>query len=168
MIAMTRQLLDRGRRAGVPIVYVRVCRPPGHDGLVASDGLLAAVKQAGALIDGNPGAEVVIEPAPAQGDTVVSHRTMSPFVGGNLDAVLRELEVDTVLLAGVATNVIVEEVARGAVNRGWNAIVVADCCAAATRAAHDASIDTLGRLATEIVDLRAAVAMLDAAEEGVS
>lgn len=163
VVPATRALIDGAREVGVPVIYVRVCWAEGHPGLVANNGLFAAVKEMGALVDGTAGADVIPALAPREGDDVVSHQTMSPFVGGDLERVLRERGVETVLLAGVATNVVVDEVARGAVNRAFNAVVVADCCAAATRAAHDAAVETLGLLATEVTDLQSVLGRIGAA-----
>ena len=51
----------------------------------------------------------------------------------------------------MATNITVEGTARDAVNLGYRAVIVSDACAAATDAAHDATLETfslLGQTAT--------------------
>ena len=160
VIERTATLLEAARVGGLPVVYVRVCWPEGHEGLVVNNGLMGAVKESGALIDGSPGAAIIDALAPHPDDAVVPHQAMNPFVAGDLEAVLRERGIDTLLLAGVATNVIVEDVARVAGSLGLYPVVVADCCAAASTEAHDASIETLGLLATAVVDLATATDQL--------
>ena len=44
------------------------------------------------------------------------------------------------MLAGVATNFVVEGTAREACDRGYNVVVVGDCCASVSQEAHDAAL----------------------------
>ena len=46
------------------------------------------------------------------------------------------------LLTGVATNFVVEGTAREAVDRGYNVLVVGDCCASMSQDAHDSALTT--------------------------
>jgi nicotinamidase-related amidase len=143
----TRTLLATARSAGAPVVHVRVCFRPGYPDLLVNNQLLAAVKATGALVDGEDGAEIIDALAPEPPDAVISHRRLTAFHGTELDTLLRIRNVDTLLLTGVATNITVEGTAREAINLGYRTIVVADCCAAADQAAHDASLATLAFIA---------------------
>lgn len=100
-----------------------------------------------ALVDGDRGAEFIDALRPAPGDIVVSHRRLTAFHGTELDTLLWIRRIETLVLTGVATNITVEGTAREAINLGYRTIVVADCCAAADQAAHDASLATLGMIA---------------------
>jgi nicotinamidase-related amidase len=57
-------------------------------------------------------------------------QTLSPFNGTALDQYLRNMDIENLVLAGVTTNGAVETTARNAGDRGFNAIVAADACAA--------------------------------------
>ena len=46
------------------------------------------------------------------------------------------------LLCGVATNFVIEGTARDAVDRGYNVVIVADCCASLSQESHDAALNT--------------------------
>ena len=44
---------------------------------------------------------------------------------------------------GVATNFVVEGTAREAADRGYNVVVVGDCCSSMSQEAHDAALNTV-------------------------
>ena len=58
--------------------------------------------------------------------------------------------ITTLVLAGVATNVIVEGTARDASNLGFRTYVLSDCCSAADDATHESSLATLGLLTSGV------------------
>lgn len=147
VVDRTRTVLDTARRAGMPVVYTRVCFRPGYPDLLVNNQLLDSVRAAGALVDGEEGAEIIDSLPPEPVDTVVSHRRLTAFHGTELDTLLRLHDTETLLLTGVATNITVEGTAREAINLGYRTIVISDCCAAADHAAHDASLSTLAVIA---------------------
>jgi len=57
-----------------------------------------------------------------------------------LDYYLGSEGVDTVLVCGFATNVCVEGTARGAHERGYDVVLVEDCCAAFSPEQHEAGV----------------------------
>jgi ureidoacrylate peracid hydrolase len=90
---------------------------------------------------GTWGAEVLAEmPHP---DYVVEKTRYSGFHNTALDALLRGLDIDTVYLAGVITNMCVEATARDAFHRDFRFVVMSDCVSGFNRKLHDASLETL-------------------------
>lgn len=139
-------LLGAARHTGIPVVYTRVAFSPDYSDLVPNSPLLQGVQQGGSLKDGSALAEIITPLAPRAGDTVITHTT----VGGmtpELHSMLSQRNVDTLLFAGVATNVSVEGTARAAVDLGYKVFLVEDACSAATQEAHQASLDSLSLLA---------------------
>lgn len=161
-IGRTARLLGAARSAGCLVVYTRVCFRPGYPDLVANGHLLAGCQAAGALVDGEWGAEVLDELAPTRGDVTVSHRRISGFWGSDLHTVLQARGVQTVLLTGVATNLTVLNTAFDAVNAGYRTVVVTDCCSAATPQAHEEAIGTIAVIG-ETTDTTALAATLPGA-----
>lgn len=72
---------------------------------------------------------------------VVKNR-YSAFISGSseLDAELRSRGVDTLLVAGVATNACCESTARDAMMMNYRVLMVSDACAAATDQEHAAAL----------------------------
>jgi nicotinamidase-related amidase len=143
VVARTAELLEASRETGALVVYTRVCFRPGYPDLVANGPLLAGCQAAGALIDGERGAQVLDELAPQPGDPVVSHRRISGFWGSDLRTLLQARSITQLLLTGVATNFTVLNTAFDAINAGYTTTVVKDCCSSADQAIHDVAIHTI-------------------------
>jgi nicotinamidase-related amidase len=90
---------------------------------------------------GTWGAEVVAEMPPP--DYEVEKTRYSAFHNTSLEPLLRGLSVDTVMLAGVITNVCVEATARDAFHRDFRVVVLRDCVSGFSRELHDASLRTM-------------------------
>jgi len=74
--------------------------------------------------------ELMPELGPEEGDVVIrTKRRLSIFRDTDLDLTLRELGIDTVVLAGINTNTCVQCAAFESLNRDLKTIVVADCVA---------------------------------------
>jgi biuret amidohydrolase len=147
MIAVAARLLDRARAAGATIVYSKGTFQPGYPELVPNIPVLRQVSQYGCLIDGSAGAAVIDEVAPRSEDIVLSHHRVSCFHGTELDVILRGARIDTVAIAGVATNLAVESTARSAADLGYRTLVVSDACSTTSESAHNASLESLTMLA---------------------
>ena len=78
-------------------------------------------------------------------DRKVEKIRYSAFIPGasNLERVLGEEGVDTIILCGVATNVCVESTARDAMMMNYRTVIIEDACAAGSTEAHDASLNSL-------------------------
>jgi nicotinamidase-related amidase len=147
VLGVTKDVLDAARAAGVPVVYTRVAWQPDYSDLNANSPLLGIVVQSGCLKDGSPLADIVAEVAPVDGDEVITHKRVGGFTDSGLHELLQSRGVQTVLFTGVATNASLEGTARQASDLGYRVVVVEDACSAATPAAHQASIESLGLLA---------------------
>ncbi|MFD1376657.1 cysteine hydrolase family protein [Glutamicibacter sp. NPDC087583] len=140
-------LLEQARTAGAPIIYTRIAFAPDYSDLVPNSPLLQMVQQAGCLVDGTESAAIIPPLIPSPGDAVITNQQVGGL-GTELAELLRSRNIGTLLIAGVATNISVESTARAAVDHGYRVAIVEDACSAATEAAHAASIESLGLLAT--------------------
>jgi nicotinamidase-related amidase len=139
-------LAARLRPLGVPIVHITVAAYPDYRGWAANS-LLTAVFTKRPLVVGNP--EVEIHPllTPDPRDFLISrHRGLTSFHGTELEYLLRNLGVKTVIMTGVSVNVAVTGSALEAVNRGFSVVVPRDCVAGATDETHDFMLDNIIRL----------------------
>lgn len=150
VIQKGKQLIEAARSAQIPVIHVAVRFKPGHSDLVANSPLLSMVKDMNALVEGTWGAEFVDGLQPLDDETVILHQRVGCFQETELAVKLKETGIDSVIVYGVVTNNIVEHTVRNAVDYGFNAYVVEDCCSAATPEAHKASIETLGLLSKVI------------------
>ena len=144
----TQKLLAAVRQAGVPVVYVKVATRPGMAGNPQNAPIWQALGQAEALIEGTWGAEIHEDVQLAPGEVVVIKRRISGFYHTDLRLALAQLNVTTLILCGVATNYVVEATARDAADAGYEVIIAEDCCSTLSEEDHQASLKSLGLLAT--------------------
>lgn len=96
------------------------------------------------LAPGSDGHALWPEMALMEEDLTVTKTRYSAFIEGSsdLEVRLRKRSVDTVLIAGVATNVCCESTARDAMMRGFRTVMVSDANAANSDEEHAASLIT--------------------------
>jgi nicotinamidase-related amidase len=109
--------IEEARASGTPIVYVLDRHEPDDPEL----------EEWGAhAVEGSEGAEVWPTLAPVPGDRIVTKPSYSGFYQTQLEAVLDELAVDTLVLAGCATEVQLMSTATDALHRGFAIEMPAD------------------------------------------
>jgi nicotinamidase-related amidase len=119
MVLRLAQLLDGCRADGIPVIYCSDSHLAGVD--------VELTVHADHAIRGSWGAEIVPELLPKPADYSLTKRRYSAFFGTELEPLLRELGIDTVILTGVATNGCVRHTAADAFFHGFKVIVVSDC-----------------------------------------
>ena len=93
-----------------------------------------------ACVEGTPEAELLPELVPLPGDPVFVKRRYSCFLGTELDLLLRGLGVETLLVAGVCTDVCVLWTVGDAFQRDYHARVLEDCVAGTTPEANERAL----------------------------
>jgi biuret amidohydrolase len=100
--------------------------------------------------------------APATGELVIDKNTSSAFNSTGIEWLLRNLEVETLVLTGVATDMCVETTARDAADRGFNVIVVEDATATFFEHHHRAALSGFARVFGQVWDSARVLDALDA------
>jgi nicotinamidase-related amidase len=86
------------------------------------------------LLPGSPQAEIVPEVKLAESDIVLARlHGLSPFQGTELDSVLRNEGIRTIVGVGVSLNVAIVNLTLDAVNAGYQVVVPADAVAGTPR-----------------------------------
>lgn len=156
------ELADAFRARGLPVFHCWLRPHEDWRGFAVSSVLAAVVKRTGLVREGSPAVEPHPDLEPADGDFVVARRTgLTSFQGTELDAQLRALRIETVVVVGVSTNVAVHGTTLEAVNRGYNVVVPRDCIAGVGPTASAMLADIYPLLAT-VTDQAAVVRALDA------
>jgi len=89
------------------------------------------------LVRGEPGHDIIAELYPVAGEPVIDKPGKGAFYQTDLDLMLRNRAIDTLLVCGVTTEVCVNTTVREANDRGYRCIVLADCCASYFPEFHD-------------------------------
>jgi biuret amidohydrolase len=145
------RLCAAARAAGVPVVHCVAGRRSDDRGSNRNARLFGAMLKSPVRLDlGSPAADVVAEFDVQPTDLVLTRlHGLSPMAGTDLDPVLRNLGVTTVVVVGVSVNVAVTNLAMDAVNRGYQVVLPRDAVCGVPASYADSVIDnTLALLAT--------------------
>lgn len=141
------EVIDAARRAGMPLVWLRVLTREETDSgalrrFYARRGLgpsaLAICRE------GTPGAGYY-RLAPQPGDMEVGKTLFSGFHGTRLDESLRAQDVGALVLIGLTTECCVDCTARDAYHRDYDVFVVTDACAAYSPGLHRGPLEALSQ-----------------------
>ena len=150
-VAQIARVLAAARAKGVPVFHCLMARRADGGGGAANCLLLAATRKSDRpLLPGSPQQAAVAELAPADGEWVVTRfHGVSPFHGTELDSLLRNLGVRTVVATGVSVNIGILGLTIEAVNAGYQVVIPREAVAG-TPAEYVAAVmeHTLRLLAT--------------------
>src|SRR5262249_31802756 len=113
LLATLAHAATAARTARLPVIYVTVAFRPGAPEISRRNRAFAAIGQSG-LFGAEGAAEIHPAVAPEPGDIVVTKKRVSAFAGSDLDVVLRSLDVDALVLTGIATSGVVLSTLRQA------------------------------------------------------
>lgn len=145
------KLLTAARGAAVTVVHCLVQRRADGRGSNTNARLFAAGKSFPVdLTPGSAGASLLPEFGPQPEDLVLTRtHGVGPMTGTDLDSVLRNLGITTIVGVGVSVNVAITNFAMDAVNRGYQFVLPRDAVSGYPREYAESVIDnTLSLLAT--------------------
>jgi nicotinamidase-related amidase len=134
------QAITAARLAGVPVIYVTVAFRPGAPEISPRNRAFAAAGRSG-LFEEDRATRIHPAVAPEPHDIVVTKKRVSAFTGSDLDVVLRSLEIDALVLAGIATSGVVLSTLRQAADLDYQLTVLRDGCADGDEEVHRVLLD---------------------------
>lgn len=154
-VAQSALLVAGAREAAVPVIFTRVSfQPGGLDG-----GLFwRKIPSLRVLEEGSPMGAFPEEPAPREGEVVVTKQYASAFFGTALASTLSASGIDTLVICGLTTSGCIRATAVDALQHGFRPLVVADACGDRNPAPHEANL----------LDLRAKYADVLSTEEALT
>ena len=97
-------------------------------------------------IEGHQESLFLQELAPLPGEPVVTKLSVSAFTSSNIDALLRNLGIKSLVFTGVSTSQCIDLTARDAADRGYHCVVVEDAVAEDREDFHHATLEQFQRL----------------------
>ena len=108
-----RELIAESRTRGRPIIYIQHFNPPDDT----------------FFLEGTFGAEISERIRPHPEDKLIIKRYPNSFLETELDAYLKRLQADTLIICGMMTHMCVDTTVRAAMDYGYQVKLVADACA---------------------------------------
>lgn len=150
MVPRLVKFIEKARCAGLTIVYTRSVHdsPLGH---YMSDSFLAqkSGRARGRYTaypfckDGTWGADFYDGIKPEPGELVVNKHRFSVFWDTDLDLILRNRGIRTLIITGVTSNSCVETTARDGFNKDYYVVLLKDCAAAISEELHNNTVRTV-------------------------
>jgi len=130
MVPSLARLLASARDRNVPVLHCVAMRRADLLGANTNAPLFEVASRSGGLRIGTPAVELMPELGPAASDLVFPKRHgVASLRSTGLDAALRNLGVDEIVLTGVSVNVAIPALAFEAVNRGYRVTIPRDAVA---------------------------------------
>jgi biuret amidohydrolase len=143
-----RAVLSAARKAGLLVIHTREGHRPdlsdaprlkverGDPALrIGAPGPMGRI-----LVRGEPGHDIIPELYPVAGEPVIDKPGKGAFCQTDLELMLRNHDIETLLVCGVTTEVCVNTTVREANDRGFRCIVLSDCCASYFPEFHQAGL----------------------------
>jgi biuret amidohydrolase len=98
--------------------------------------------------------QIVPELQPQGDEIVVTKTTDSALTGTNLRLILRNMDIRTVVCAGIFTDQCVSSTVRSLADESFAVIVLEDCCAAASEALHRKELEIINMIYCHVMSAR--------------
>ncbi len=166
LVAPINALASELRRLGVPVIWVLHANTRHHgksDWELFFNHVVADAVRDRTIDSLAPGRQQVwrgLQQEP--GDITIIKNRYSAMIHGSspLETVLRNLGIDTVLIAGTKTNVCCEATARDAMMLDFKVVMLSDCCAALSDDEHRATLETIIQQFGDVMTSEEALARL--------
>jgi nicotinamidase-related amidase len=123
------ETLTMCRGIGIRVIFTaHVHRRDGSD-MGLFDDLHPPIASRAALVDETPGVDIYPDVAPAPGEHVIKKHRYSAFFGTDLDIILREWGIDTVIISGTTTENCCFSTARDAMFHNYRVVFLSDATA---------------------------------------
>ena len=157
------RLAPAGRAAGIPVIFTEVKYQPGG----ADGGAFYSKVPALSCFDAGTDSQRLADGLSMEPDDIlISKQYPSSFFGTSLEATLRWLKVDTLLLTGVTTSGCVRATCIDSISHGFVTLVVSDAVGDRAQEPHDANLYDMSAKYADLLTTDEATSYLQTCQSG--
>jgi len=151
------KLLAVCRKKGFDIIHVRILAPtdnPRHTAKVN--------RKIGLIVPpGSEASEFIDEVKPLPGELVISKTNGGALSGTNLDFILRNMDIESLIIVGFLTDQCVLATAVHAADLGYDVLLLEDACTTRSKELHDATLMALKDVAAKVKTTEEAIKIIE-------
>jgi nicotinamidase-related amidase len=130
VLASANVAIAAARARSIMVLYIRVAFRPGYAEISSRNAMFSALASGpNDYSEVSASTQIHTAVAPSPDEHVLVKRRVSAFAGSDLDVILRAREIDTLVLAGLATSGVVLSTVRYAADQDFGLVVLSDACA---------------------------------------
>jgi nicotinamidase-related amidase len=129
------------RDRAIAVIYVQVAFRAKAPEISGRNQIFSAIASSGTMNLNDSTTQIHPAIAPREDDIVVTKKRVSAFTGSDLDVVLRSLDVESLVLTGIATSGVVLSTLRQAADLDYEITVLRDACADSDAEVHRVLLD---------------------------
>lgn len=144
-LGRVQKLLEYARSCQYVVIHIRIGFSSDYKEQPKNSPLFGGVKKLEVFKLSEWGTQFLSEAAPVEGEACLTKHRVSAFFGTALDIILRTYGVNSIVVAGCATDLAVQSAIREAHDRDYQCTVVSDCCIAANDRDHEDALRLLSK-----------------------
>jgi nicotinamidase-related amidase len=137
------RLIQATREVAAPVIYTRYVYQRDYSDRDILIRKYPGITELNALAKDSWDADIIPELSPADSDFVIDKSRYSAFKSTRLEALLHGLQVSTLVVCGVTTNICVESTAREAAEKDFDVVIASDATGEFTEQRHRNALDIL-------------------------
>jgi nicotinamidase-related amidase len=139
----------------IPLIFVRVALRPGYPDSHPRNRSFARVAAMGHMSEDDDDTQIWSGVQPQAHEPVVVKRRVSAFAGSGLDLLLRSMEIEHLVLSGIATSGVVLSTVREAADKDYQLTVLKDACLDSDAEVHRVLMEKIFPRQADVVTVQA-------------
>lgn len=144
IIGATNEAIAVARRNNIPIIFVRVAFSESFSEISPNNKIFSRLKNSGqSMTIEDEASQIINELNVESNDLIITKQRISAFTGSNLDVLLRGLQVNNLILTGVATSGVVLSTTVEAIDKDFKLTILKDATADRDIKTHEFLLDNI-------------------------
>lgn len=136
VLLQNQKALASAREHNIPVIFTRVGFSGGYPEIHPRNKRFAQIAEMGGMTTSDDATQIHPAVKPEGNEPVVTKYRVSAFAGSTLELILRAQEIDTLILSGIATSLVVLSTLQEAADKDFSLTVLKDACLDADPEVH--------------------------------